>query len=481
MIQFFAILKDSFREAVDGFVIYAMLGMSLLVIVIVGSLSFEPAPPEKAFDRIVQRFNAIFPEKGRSRVFSGSTNDYKTSDVQSASGGFRFRLTVKARPTAGTITENNVTRDDLSQGDSFRQAVAAWAKPAGKALEIDLDAMQKKDQAGKAGKGNQNGKKIEFGGMATATPEEQKAVSGELMEEFIRNQFSVQAGMNANVKRVTEGVNEPSYAFEVATTGGSAVRGWPHTVQLFFGAITIARDEAPLGMTLWIIEDQIINGFGGAIALLISIILTAFFIPNMLRKGSVDLFISKPIGRSQLLVYKYVGGLTFIFLTSLFCVGGIWLVLALRSGFWDPSFLVVIPILTFTFAILYAVSTLAAVFTRSPIVAMLLSVGTAVFLYIVGKAKQWADSDRNARDVSDTPTWVYTLIDTINNVLPRYKDLDNLTSKLIGSGTLTQAEERMVGLAYLNYPSWTATFGVSLIFIAVLLAISCWRFSKRDY
>ena len=26
MTQFFAILKDSFREAVDGFVIYAMLG-----------------------------------------------------------------------------------------------------------------------------------------------------------------------------------------------------------------------------------------------------------------------------------------------------------------------------------------------------------------------------------------------------------------------------------------------------------------------
>ena len=65
---------------------------------------------------------------------------------------------------------------------------------------------------------------------------------------------------------------------------------------------------------LWLIEDQIINGFGGTVALLISLIMTAFFIPNMLRKGSIDLLISKPIGRSQLLVYKYIGGLTFIFL-----------------------------------------------------------------------------------------------------------------------------------------------------------------------
>ncbi len=53
MTQFFAILKDSFREAVDGFVIYAMLGMSLLVIVIVGSMSFKPAEPQDAFNKIV--------------------------------------------------------------------------------------------------------------------------------------------------------------------------------------------------------------------------------------------------------------------------------------------------------------------------------------------------------------------------------------------------------------------------------------------
>ena len=46
-------------------------------------------------------------------------------------------------------------------------------------------------------------------------------------------------------------------------------------------------------------------------------------------------------------------------------VGGIWFVLALRSGYWDPSFLLLIPILTFTFGILYAFSTLVAVFTAA--------------------------------------------------------------------------------------------------------------------
>ena len=93
----------------------------------------------------------------------------------------------------------------------------------------------------------------------------------------------------------------------------------------------------------------------------------------------------------------------------------------------------VIPILTFTFAILYAVSTLVAVFTRSPIAAML-ALGRihAVFLYIVGKVKQWVDSaPQRGRSERHARAGSFTLVDTLNNILPRYKDLDKLTSKLI--------------------------------------------------
>jgi hypothetical protein len=73
------------------------------------------------------------------------------------------------------------------------------------------------------------------------------------------------------------------------------------------------------------------------------------------------------------------------------------------------------------------------------------------------------------------------LVDTLNNVLPRYKDLDKLTSKLLTEGTLTRGEMRMTGFGMLELPSWTGTFGVSLLFIVLMLAISCWRFNKRDY
>src|SRR5207248_9846741 len=104
-------------------------------------------------------------------------------------------------------------------------------------------------------------------------------------------------------------------------------RGWPHAIYVFFGAVPPLK-HIPLGQALKTIQDNIVNGIGAAVTLMLSVVITAFFVPNLLRKGSVDLLISKPIGRSVLLIYKYVGGLTFIFLLSCFTIGGLWLIMA---------------------------------------------------------------------------------------------------------------------------------------------------------
>jgi ABC-type transport system involved in multi-copper enzyme maturation permease subunit len=474
MTQFFTILKDSFREAVDGFVIYVMLGIASLVILIVGSMSFTPAEPAAGMDTIVRKFSLVFPDKGRSRVIAGSfETTYAAEKVSKEGDGYKLQLKVTAR-SASTLNGKHDPKD----GDSFRRTVAAWSKQPGRTMKAK-DIIPKKDNKDKDfGKPEQKTPDVEVTFELNATPEEQLAVDAAMMEDFLRNQFAVHAGMTATVKRVTEGTTEPTYLFDVSTTGGAAVRGWPHTLKIFFGTVTMT-ESATLGQTLYVIEDQIINGLGAAITLLMGLIFTSFFIPNMLRKGSVDLLLSKPIGRSTLLIYKYIGGLTFMLLVTAFTVGGIWFVLGLRSGYWDPRFLALIPILTFTFAIVYAVSTTVAVFTRSPIAAMILSIGFMVFLFIVGQVKTIFDTIREANK-ERMPDWAYTIVDTLNNVMPRYKDLDKLTSKMISDGTLTDGERRMFGLSSIQYASWEGTVGVSLAFIILMLVLSCWRFNKRD-
>jgi ABC-type transport system involved in multi-copper enzyme maturation permease subunit len=462
MRQFFAILRDSFREAVDGFVIYAMLVLSALVIILLGSLSFAPAEPKEAFANIVGHFNDVVVEGGHLRGAMRQAARFESEDVRPEGSGYRLRVRVTGEPrnleaeAKKDAPPGKEPEKEKVRSDGFREIVAVWAKTKPERNEIPI--FQR----------------------VTVTAEELKGVGDEQMEKYVKKQFEFYAGMDVSVKRVS-GVAEPAYDFDVTTAGGSAVRGWPHKVGLFFGAWTLPV-PFNLGETLFWIQDRLVNGIGAALALLISIVLTAFYIPNLLRKGSIDLLISKPLGRSQLLVYKYVGGLTFIFILTAFTVGGVWLALAARSGVWDPSFLIVIPVLTFTFAILYSVSTLAAVLTRSAIVSILVSVAFAVFLYIVGNVKTVFDALKaNDRAKQELPEWSFTLVDALNDILPRYKDLDKLTTKLLSAGTLTQAEMRERTIDVLDYPSWGSTIGVSLAFIAVMLLLSCLRMNRRDY
>jgi hypothetical protein len=472
--QFFAILKDSFREAVDGFIIYVMLGLSALIVLIAASMSFTPVAPEKAFETIVKQFILIVPERGRSRAFAARPDvTYAATDVHPEGSGYKLRVTATGHPEGPiTVTEPGKPTDRKAEqirGDSFRAAVAQWAAATGKTVRIGEDLKEVKGKA----------KGVDFAMGPPPKIEDQRAVTDAQMEEFLKFQFASLAGMPATVARIKTGVDEPTYAFEVTTTGGSAVQGWPHATKIFFGAITL-DDESPLGTTLWLIEDVIINRFGGTFALLVGMIITAFFIPNMLRKGSVDLLIAKPIGRAQLLVYKYIGGLTFMFLVTTFTVGGIWFVLAVRSGYWSPAFLAAIPILTFTFAILYAVSTLVATFTRSAIAAMLVSVGFAFFMFVFGQIKASYDDARATNPDKERPAWQALVVDGGNDVLPRMRELDQLIRRSIADGTLTPTMQRLAAQTSDPVPL-AGTVGVSLLHIAWMLGLACWWFRTRDY
>ena len=67
-------------------------------------------------------------------------------------------------------------------------------------------------------------------------------------------------------------------------------------------------------------------------------------------------------------------GLLFVFLLCVVTVGGVWLVVGLRTGVWSPGVLVSIFGITFYFAILYACSTLFGVLSRNAIVCIVVTI-----------------------------------------------------------------------------------------------------------
>jgi ABC-type transport system involved in multi-copper enzyme maturation permease subunit len=216
---------------------------------------------------------------------------------------------------------------------------------------------------------------------------------------------------------------------------------------------------------------------------------TAFFIPNMLRPGSVVMLLSKPISRTTLLLFKYLGGLFFVLILSTFVVGGVWLITGIRAGVWAPGIFVVVPLMTLTFAILYAVSTVAAVWTRNSIVAILITLAIAGTLWLVGKVEFFAMIHRAGRDAvaelkHEEPqyaTWA-TVTGALNRALPRWHDIDVLTGEAVADSLMTiKQRETQRSAIQKHRPSWGGTIGVTGLWIVVLLGFACWRFSTKDY
>jgi ABC-2 type transport system permease protein len=120
------------------------------------------------------------------------------------------------------------------------------------------------------------------------------------------------------------------------------------------------------------LELLIVNPLAN-LGLLLAIFSSASFVPVMLEKGNIDLILSKPISRSQLLLGKYFGVILFVFLNICFFILGVWLIISIKFGYWNPAFLMLTFVITFAFAVLYALILLFGVITKNSVLGMMIA------------------------------------------------------------------------------------------------------------
>lgn len=113
---------------------------------------------------------------------------------------------------------------------------------------------------------------------------------------------------------------------------------------------------------------------------LFGVFATAGIIPDALEKGTVDLYLSKPIARWELLWGKYLGAVVVMLANALYFVGTIWLIFGLKLGVWNIEFLLSAFILTFIFACLYSIVTTIGVAFRNSAISI---IGAFLYLFIV--------------------------------------------------------------------------------------------------
>ena len=97
----------------------------------------------------------------------------------------------------------------------------------------------------------------------------------------------------------------------------------------------------------------------------LAIFASAGLIPGVLEAGRISLLLSKPIGRTTLLVGRYLGNLLVVSLNHIYLVTGVWIILALKTNIWDYHFLLAIPVSIFIFSVLLCVVVFVGVIWES--------------------------------------------------------------------------------------------------------------------
>ncbi|HEY7751380.1 MAG TPA: hypothetical protein VH917_03735, partial [Ignavibacteriaceae bacterium] len=149
-----------------------------------------------------------------------------------------------------------------------------------------------------------------------------------------------------------------------------------------------------------------------------------------------------------------------VFVNILFLVLGVWLIISLKFAFWDFSFLWVVVIVTFTFAVLYSMVVLFGVMTKSSIPGMM--VAYLIFLIISPLLLLYYD---NLRSVINNDL-VKVILDGLYFLFPK-------TAELMGQITINLA----TGKGIENYqPVLT-----SLLFLILMTGFSIFLFRKKDF
>lgn len=283
---------------------------------------------------------------------------------------------------------------------------------------------------------------------------------------------------------------------------------WMHSFTLFGGTLPMTGERgAPLGLEVLILQKLLATGLGGTILLLVCVAVTAAFVPTMVRKGTLELLLVRPVPRWQLLVFKYLSALLIVAGILGLLVLAVWLITLILAGIRSPGILLALPSLLVFFALLLSVSVLAGVVTRSVTSALLVTVAYWAVLFIAGQMNnqvvqsrlreenvgkprptRFADTLRGRPPrVEEGPrpgvtpfhrTAVGRATTVIAAVLPRTEDLDNLVDRQLMRDYAVSGPFR--GLMESAEFSWQKGLGVTLLHTVAYLACACLIFSRRD-
>ncbi len=130
-------------------------------------------------------------------------------------------------------------------------------------------------------------------------------------------------------------------------------------------SIVVSVQQVVAGATFWVV-------------LLLGLFATGGLVTSLMERGQIDLLLSKPISRPELLGGRLLGVLAVVAVLVVYELGAVWLVMSLKSGIWNGSFLLGVAVVLAMFVVLYGVVTLVSVWTGSSALALIVALGVII-------------------------------------------------------------------------------------------------------
>ena len=209
------------------------------------------------------------------------------------------------------------------------------------------------------------------------------------------------------------------------------------------------------------------SGFSGFLYLVgtfLALFATAHLVPRLQEKGTIDLYLSRPVGRVSLLLSRYVAGLLLAAANIVYLIGSMWAIVVWKTRVLHPRFLLSGVVILFTFAALLAFAFLVGTVTSSTGVSLM----TTYALFFFGAVM--AAHDRIAAAVSTEAS--ARIVQALYWVLPKTAELGQATVTLVAGDA---APERLARF------SAVGVYGSTAVFALASLALASRIFSRKDF
>lgn len=226
---------------------------------------------------------------------------------------------------------------------------------------------------------------------------------------------------------------------------GTQIEGAPsgESAQMSLTSIVVAVEAVVAGATYWI-------------GILLSLFASSSLFSDLQTPGRVELLLSKPVSRTQVMVGHVLGVWAAIAVLTLYLMGGTWLIMSIKSGVWNPRFLLSIAIVIGMFGVMYSAVMLMGVWTQSTALALIVAYGL-IFVSMV-----LAGADKLAPLLGPVGKPVFW---ALYHGLPNFTEVTTIVSSL--------AKDKAVN-------SWYP-LGSSFLFGGVIYGITGYLFARRDF